>query len=62
MYNIEIREKIRQAGIYGYEVAAAIGVSETSFSRMMARTELSADRRENVLNAIERLSAERRRP
>ena len=59
MFNIEIREKIKRAGVYGYEVAAAYGVSETSFSRMLSRSELTEEQKEGVLNAIGRLLKER---
>ena len=40
MYNVEIRNAIKKAGLFGYELAAALGVSETSFSRNLARKEL----------------------
>ena len=54
MYNItnaEVREKIRKSGLYAYQVAERIGMTETSFSRMM-RHELSPKRRQQILNAL----------
>ena len=43
MYNVEIRNAIKKAGLFGYELAAAPGGSETSFSRKLARKELPND-------------------
>lgn len=55
MYNLEIRTAIRKARLYGYEVAAALGMSETSFSRML-RKELADEDKERVLAVIDRLA------
>ena len=52
MYNIDVRSAMRQAGFYGYEVAATLGVSETYFSRQLSRGELSPEKKENIMRAI----------
>ena len=48
MYNVEIRNAIKKAGLFGYELAAALGVSESSFSRKLARKELPNDQKQHV--------------
>ena len=54
MENLNIRQKIKEAGLKQWEVAEAYGISEGNFSRLMRR-ELSPERRQRVLDAIERL-------
>lgn len=56
MNNIEIRQAIREKRLHNYEVAAALGVSEFTFSRKL-REELSPEQREHVMRAIERAAA-----
>ena len=49
MKNIDIRIKMNNARVKGYEVASALGIAETSFSRMLARRELSeAEKQKNT--------------
>ena len=60
MFNIEVRNAIKKARLYSYEVAAALSVSETSFSRKLSRQELPEDEKKQVLDAIARLSKEGR--
>ena len=60
MYNIDIRTELKQNRIYGYEIAAALGIAETSFSRMMARSELKLERKEEIRNAIAKIRGIRR--
>ena len=55
MNNIDIRNAIKKARLYGYEVAAELGISESSFSRKL-RTELSPEEKTRVLAAIDRLA------
>lgn len=57
MNNLEVREAIKRARLFGYEVAAALGMSETSFSRKLRR-ELPPEEKTRVLAAIEKLSKE----
>ena len=54
MENLNIRQKIKEAGLKQWEVAEAYGISEGNFSRLMRR-ELSPERRQRVLDAIARL-------
>ena len=58
MSSTDIRERIRAAGIYQYEVADHIGVSEMTFIRWM-RKPLSKERVEKINNAVENLIKER---
>lgn len=60
MKNFDIRERMRRDGVFGYEVAAACGMSETTFSRKLSRTELTPDEKAAVLSAIENLVNARR--
>ena len=51
--NIEIREKIKAAGLYMWQVADALGIQDSNFSRLL-RKELSERDRAHVLAAIEK--------
>lgn len=57
MYNTELRSTIKHFRLYNYEVAAEMGIPETSFSRMISRGEMSADKKKEVLSAINRLTS-----
>ena len=52
MYNVDIRDAIKSRGLYGYQVAERIGMTEFSFSRMLARKELTPERKKQILDAI----------
>ena len=52
MYNIDIRDAIKSRGLYGYQVVERIGMTEFSFSRMLARKELTPERKKQILDAI----------
>lgn len=52
MYNVDIRDAIKGKGLYGYQVAEMIGMTEFSFSRLLARKELSPERKRQILDAI----------
>ena len=54
MKNAEIRELMQKRRLRHYEVAAQIGISETTFS-VWLRSELTEERRAKVLRAIEDL-------
>ncbi len=43
MYNVEIRNILKRSGIFNYQLASAMGIPETSLSRIMARRELTDD-------------------
>lgn len=59
MFNHDVRIAIKTAGLFGYEVAAALGISETSFSRKIARSELPDIEKRKIFEIINRLTAER---
>lgn len=52
MENLEIREEIRKSRLFHYEIADALGVSESAFSKWL-RSEMDAERKEKVIRAIE---------
>lgn len=52
MYNVDIRDAIKSNGLFGYQVAELIGMTEFSFSRMLARKELTPERKQQILKAI----------
>lgn len=54
MVNLEVREAMKKARLFGYEVAAELGITESSFSRKLARHEMSSEEKARVLAAIER--------
>lgn len=55
MNNIDVRIAIKKANVYGYQVAAVLGISETSFSRKL-RKELSDEEKKQIFDAIDRLT------
>ena len=54
--NLDIRECAKKAGVYLWEIAAAIGVSEPTFNRRM-RVEMPDNEKEQVKKVISRLEA-----
>ena len=57
MKNVEIRSAYMQAGIKQWQLAEALGISETHFSRKL-RKELPQEEKEKVLAVIEKLAKE----
>lgn len=55
MNNLEVREVMKRSRLFGYEVAEALGISETHFSRKL-RKELPVDEKEKILAVIEKLA------
>lgn len=55
--NQEIRQAIRKARIYQYDVADKLGISENTFIRWL-RKELPQDKKALILQAIEELKKE----
>lgn len=51
MCNLDVREAIKNAGVYHYQVAEALGISEGTFCKML-RKELPEDQKCAVYNAI----------
>ena len=56
MCNMAIRSAIQNAGIRHWMVADKLGVSETTFCRML-RKELPENRKKEVLEAVEKAKA-----
>ncbi len=52
--NLDIREQAKKAGVYLWQIAAAIGVSEPTFNRRM-RVEMPETEKEQVKKVISRL-------
>ena len=52
MFNIDVRDAIKSNGLYGYQVAEMIGITEFSFSRLLARKELTPERKQQIFDAI----------
>lgn len=50
--NLEIRQAINKRRLKYYEVAAALGITQYTFSHWL-QVEMSDDKREKVLKAIE---------
>lgn len=57
--NLDIRECAKKAGIYLWQIAAAIGVSEPTFNRRM-RVEMPEAEKEQVKKVISRLETEQK--
>lgn len=57
MKNAVVRTAIAKAGLHQWQIADVIGISEGTLTRWL-RTELSDERREKVLAAIDRLTGE----
>lgn len=55
--NLDVRECAKKAGIYLWQIAAAIGVSEPTFNRRM-RVEMPELEKEQVKHVISRLETE----
>lgn len=52
---MSVGQSWKRASVFGYELAAALGVSETSFSRKLARKELPSDQKDHILRTIDRM-------
>ncbi len=52
MYNVDVRNAIKEKRLFHYEVAELIGITEWSLSRLLARRELSPERKQEILDAI----------
>ena len=58
--NLEIRTLAREKGVYLYEIADALGISEQTFNRRL-RKELSEKEKSDALAAIELISEQKNR-
>lgn len=57
--NKDIREKIKDVGLYQYQVAEEVGISEAQFIRWL-RNELSEERKAKIYTAIKKLLNQRK--
>lgn len=55
MHNIEIRQALKSARVFGYEIAAGLGITESSFSRKLARQEMTAAEKEKIYKIIDKI-------
>lgn len=53
--NIKIREKARSSGVRLWQIADALGMQESFFSKKL-RTELPEDEQKRILNTIDDLA------
>ena len=58
MANLEIRQAMSVSGVFSYEVAEAMSISESTMTRKM-RQELTEEEKLKILEIIERLSREK---
>ena len=58
MYNREIREAAKRAGVHLWQVAEECGMNDGNFSRKL-RKELPQEEKQNILEIINRLSKEK---
>lgn len=56
MKNLDIRLLVNEKGIHYKDIAAVLGMHNTSISRMMGK-ELSPKQRDRILNAIDTIEA-----
>ena len=57
MYNREIREAAKRAGVHLWQVAEECGMNDGNFSRKL-RKELPHEEKEKILEIIDRLTQE----
>lgn len=55
MKNFEIRQAMKENRLFSYEVAAALGIADSTMSRKM-RKELDAEEKQKILEVIEKLA------
>jgi predicted XRE-type DNA-binding protein len=56
--NTDVRERIRNAGVYQWQVAEKLSIPETSFCRLL-RKELNEEMEKRITQAIKELEAEK---
>ena len=54
--NLDVRVLMEEKRVKGYEVAAVMGISEVSFSRMLCRSEMNEEKKKCVILAIQSIS------
>lgn len=55
MKNIEIRKAMQENRLFSYEVAAALGIADSTMSRKM-RKELDEEEKQKILEVISKLA------
>lgn len=55
MKNFEIRQAMKENRLFSYEVAAALGIADSTMSRKM-RKELDAEEKQKILEVIDKLA------
>lgn len=55
--NLDIRSYAKQKGVYLYEVAEFLGISEPTITRRL-RTKLSNERKAELIETIDRVAAQ----
>ena len=55
MKNKEIKEIIRNANLFQWQIAEGLGICETTFCRKL-RKELSSEEKQRIIDIIEKLS------
>lgn len=58
MHNIEIRQAMKSARIYSYEIAKELGITESTFSKRLTRRELTEDEKKLIYNIIKKIKKE----
>lgn len=60
MSNSDVRTAAKSAGVFLYEVAVAMGISEPTMTRKL-RFELSNEQKKPIFDTIERIRAEKQK-
>lgn len=60
MCNMDLRQKAKEKGVFFWQIAAELGVSEPTMTRRL-RFELSEQEKKMYLTIINKLSAEKRK-
>lgn len=60
MSNADVRTAAKNAGVFLYQVAAAMGISEPTMTRKL-RFELSKEEKAPIIEAIKRIEAENKK-
>lgn len=55
MKNFEIRQAMKENRLFSYEVAAALGIADSTMSRKM-RKELDVEEKQKILEVIDKLA------
>ena len=58
MCNMDLREKAKEKGVFFWQIAAELGISESTMTRRM-RFELPEQEKQKYLSIIDKLSAEK---